>query len=278
MLGAMSVRSPFPGMDPWLEAHWNGVHLTFIGDLADQLTAALPAGLYADVEEHLYVIDEGAGRPTLYRPDVAVLEPTEGGPRHEVSADDGAVAVAEPIVVILSDSPVALRHIEIRSLVAGNPLVTAIEVFSPTNKRDVRARAEYERERQAYYEAGATVVEVDLLRAGRTLIDVPLEYIDPADVQAYACGVRRGGQVGPVRVEYYPIALRRRLPRLRIPLRPGDADVVVDLQPPINHTYARGRYGTRLHYDRPPDSPLTADDAAWAADRVAAAAGRSDDL
>ena len=267
----MSARSPFPGMDPWLESHWGGVHHVLINDLADQLSASLPPGLYVEVEEDLYVVGDVAdGRRGLFRPDVAV--PTGPGDRVPAAPVSGGIAVAEPIRIVLSAEPVAQGHINIRALDGDQPLVTAIEVFSPTNKRDRRARSDYRRKRQRYYNAGATVVELDLLRAGRPLIGVPLEYIDPVDRQAYACGVRRGGLTGDVELNYYPLPLRRRLPGIGVPLRRGEPDVTVDLQPPIDRAYSRGRYGSRLDYGRPPDPPLSADDAAWAADRVAAGA------
>ena len=142
-----------------------------------------------------------------------------------------------------------------RDVRESDPLITAIEVFSPTNKRDPRARAEYVRKRSLYYEADAAVVELGLLRAGLPLIDVPLRTSPRSTgrllLAAYA-GVGRSTGLG---LEYYPSSLRRRLPPLRVPLRPGDADIVVDLQPPIDHAYARGRYGTRRDYTRPPARP-----------------------
>ncbi len=60
----------------------------------------------------------------------------------------------------------------------------------------------------------------------------------------------------------YPIRLRDRLPVLRIPLRPGDADVTVDLQPLIDQCHERGRYHL-LNYRLALDPPLPPEDAAW---------------
>ena len=34
----MPDRSPFPGMDPWLEVHWEPIHQRFITDAVDQLS------------------------------------------------------------------------------------------------------------------------------------------------------------------------------------------------------------------------------------------------
>jgi hypothetical protein len=53
-----------------------------------------------------------------------------------------------------------------------------------------------------------------------------------------------------------------------VPLRPGDADVVVELQPLLDRAYAKGRYYNLIDYAEPPDPPLAAEDAAWAAARL----------
>lgn len=67
----------------------------------------------------------------------------------------------------------------------------------------------------------------------------------------------------PGEQEIYPIRLRERLPAVRIPLRPADADLCVDLQPLIDQCYEGGRYHL-LNYRLELEPPLTPDDAAWA--------------
>ena len=63
----------------------------------------------------------------------------------------------------------------------------------------------------------------------------------------------------------YRASLRDRLPRLAIPLRPGDSDVVLDLQQVVDEAYETGRYD-RTDYRRPLDPPLPPEEAAWATD------------
>ena len=65
--------------------------------------------------------------------------------------------------------------------------------------------------------------------------------------------------------------LRRPLSPVAVPLRSADDDVVVDLQAVMDHVYAAGRFDLQLDYSRPPAPPLPPADAAWAAERVAAA-------
>ena len=63
--------------------------------------------------------------------------------------------------------------------------------------------------------------------------------------------------------EIYRVPLRDRLPIVRIPLRPEDADIRLDLQALLNQAYRTGRYDD-LDYRREPEPPLEADDAKWA--------------
>lgn len=67
--------------------------------------------------------------------------------------------------------------------------------------------------------------------------------------------------------------LRERLPAIRIPLRPADADVVLDIQPLVEQAYADGRYDD-LDYREACRPPLDPDDTAWVDDLLRAAARR----
>ena len=40
-----AMKSPFPGMDPYLEQHWGDVHQAFVTYLRDSLQPQLPGGL-----------------------------------------------------------------------------------------------------------------------------------------------------------------------------------------------------------------------------------------
>ena len=66
----------------------------------------------------------------------------------------------------------------------------------------------------------------------------------------------------PTEHEVYPIRLRERLPAIRVPLRPTDADVVADLQPLIDQCHERGRYHL-LNYRLDLDPPLPPEETAW---------------
>lgn len=257
-------------MDPWLESHWGDLHHRIVQYSCDLIAEQLPDSLFAAVEETVYLLasDEDIGR---VRPDASVFDSgRSGGPAARSSA--GGVAVAEPLRIRVSESPAVLGHIEIRKFEGDQPLVTAIEVISPTNKLDARNRRRYVQKREAYYAAGVSVVEIDLLRSGEPLIDVPWERVNPSQIALYNACIRRALPAdADIEVEYYPLSIRSRLPRLAIPLRTTDVDVVLDLQLPIDRAYEMGRYRMRLDYSTSAPGPtLSAEDNAWVRETVLA--------
>ena len=68
------MPSPFPGMDPYLEAHWRDVHAALVIYARDALQIVLPSPLRARVEESVLLeTARGPGDHLLY-PDVRVIE------------------------------------------------------------------------------------------------------------------------------------------------------------------------------------------------------------
>lgn len=263
----MPSRSPFPGMDPWLEAHWGDIHHSLVQYARDQLADRLPEELFAAVEETVTIAD-APGERTQMRPDVAAFEsPADRGEVARRTHSDSGVAIAEPLRIHIFPQPMVEGHIEIRQLGGDGALVTAIEVISRTNKLDRREREAYESKRKAFYAADVNVVELDLLRAGTPLLDFSMEYLKDEELTPYtACAYRAPGVRDYWVAEYYSLPLRQRLPAIRIPLRRVDADVILDLQALIDAAYRNGRYGGRIDYAKPPRPPLSPEDAAWAAE------------
>lgn len=260
----MTRRGPFPGMDPWLESRWAHIHHSLVGLASDSLNDQLPDDLLARIDERVYVgYTDGESRHIL--PDVAVLQ-TEGFPR----TGGGGLAMAtvdEPVMLSLKDELPTEGYIEIVEARDESKIITAIEVLSPTNKLQSGPRREYRQKRREYHHAGVSVVEIDLLRCGKHLIDVPKDKIPERIRTPYKVCVRRSWSRNERAVEYYPIPLRSRLPRIRIPLRPTDPDAALDLQALLDNAYIRGRYD-RTDYSRLLDPPLSDDDFSWAMDQV----------
>ena len=57
----MAKRSPFPGMDPYIEAQesWPHFHESLIGDLCRAISASLPDGYRCRINERSYVVLAG---------------------------------------------------------------------------------------------------------------------------------------------------------------------------------------------------------------------------
>lgn len=110
------------------------------------------------------------------------------------------------------------------------------------------------------------LVEVDLLRAGQRVAAAgpQVTSLPPFHYLVSVCRAtdRR-------RAEVYPCTFRERLPRVGIPLRSPDADVVLDLPAAFARCYENADYALRLPYDRPPPPPaLAPDEAEWLRQRL----------
>lgn len=251
------IRSPFPGMDPYLEAHWRDVHHRIITYASAQLQRVLPSDLRARVEERVY-LESADGMERSSYPDVRVVERPQS---QAVAFPQSGVAVAEPVILDVADEPVTEGFIEIREAGSGHRVVTVIEILSLSNKQPGTGRKLHRQKQKETKQAGVSLVEIDLLRAGRRAFVIPPESI-PANYRTpYQICIRRGWK--PLKVEVYRVPLRERLPVISIPLRETDADVPLDLQPLIDQCYEEGRYDD-IDYTVNPDPPLDPEDAAWA--------------
>ena len=134
------MHSPFPGMDPYLEAPsiWPDVHTSLMSIFREQLTPLLAPKYLAELETQV-VIDRLDDDPQAVLPDVSITSP-------EVSVEaPSAVAVAAPAPVqvrVPMDIPTRLVSVYIRQRETAH-LVAVIELLSPVNKRRGKGREEY---------------------------------------------------------------------------------------------------------------------------------------
>jgi hypothetical protein len=245
-------------MDPYLEQYWLDVHARMILYACDQLEDHLPGSLIARVEER--VVLETETIPTQVRhPDVKITERkgrTNGG-RVGLLAEP-----EEPEPVIVECEPVTETFINILEVGAKQRLVTVIEILSMSNKIAGKSRDEYMAKQTELRDSGVSLVEIDLLRRGSFIMAVDPTLIPPEAQTTYLACVQRGWRPG--RFELFPISLRQRLPRIRIPLRKTDVDIRLDLQAVLEQAYRKGRYHLTLDYRKPPVPPLGPADAKWA--------------
>lgn len=261
----MPATSPFPGMDPYLEASWRDVHTSLVTYSRDALQPRLPAGLRARVESRVS-IENPFGADRGVAPDVVVYERPGRRPSRQATDVGGGVAVAEevavaaPLVVLIPDHEVIEYWVEVVDLQSGGRVITTIEFLSVTNKKG-KGSDLFRQKQGELMIGGVNLVEIDLLRDGRRVLSLAEDVIPASHRTTYqACAWRA---IRSKAFEIYRIPLRERLPVLPIPLRPGEPDARLDLQALIAQCYASGAYDD-LDYSKPPVPPLEGEDAAWA--------------
>lgn len=255
------MPSPYPGMDPYLEAHWGDVHQSLVIYIRDELQSYLPADLRARVEERVFVHFEDELRRVLV-PDVRVREGSgkaASPPQEAATATAVASPPANPIIVSIEHEPVTEGFIEIIESDGGR-VVTIIEVVSPANKFAGEGHEKYLKKQREMKEAGVNIVEIDLLRQGPWVLVVPRDNVPKSHQGPYRICVWRGTK--PDRCELYRASMREPLPVINIPLRQTDDDVQLDLQKLIDRCYTNGAYDD-IDYMAEPDPPLDRLDAEW---------------
>lgn len=252
------MPSPFPGMDPYLEQSWGDVHARLIIYACDSLQGLLPRSLRARMEERVFVDSPQAGERDVY-PDVRVVERGRGP---ATAAVVGEVAAAQPLIIHLGDEPVTETFLEIIDVGSGRRVVTVIEFLSAANKRPGAGQELYVKKQGELLAENVSLVEIDLLRAGRSVLSVDPRRIPPSHRTLYRVVVRRGWL--PFQAEVYAAPLRQRLPVIWVPLRETDPDVPLDLQALLDRCYDNGGYANDIDYEAEPDPPLPPADADWA--------------
>lgn len=248
--------SPFPGMDPYLEAPhiWPDVHTSLMTVFREQLAPALSPNYLAELETHL-VIDRSGAENDLFaaRPDVSVTRLNEAALVYTASPPP----VVAPLRWRLPQAPTRIVTILIRER-QNRKLVTVIELLSPVNKRQGEGREDYLAKRDAYLYSALNLVEIDLLRSYPRM---PFDEAPPAC--DYLVMVHRAGDQDAC--DIWPISVRQTLPLLPIPLLPPDPDATLDMGQALRTGYERARYDLRLDYSLPPAPSLEGEDATWAA-------------
>src|SRR5207245_871374 len=129
------------------------------------------------------------------------------------------------------------------------------EFISPANKYGAgQGREEYRDQQEQVLGSRASLVEIDLLRRGSPVVVAPPgELLTLPRFDYLACVSRAADRS---QVEVYATTLRERLPRIAVPLREPDPDVVLDLPSIFAHSYDNGAYAFRVVYDQPPPEPF----------------------
>lgn len=241
------MPSPFPGMDPFLEDDlWPDVHQRLASVICELLAPQISPAYVARL--NIYTVtdtapEEDAG---IMYPDVEVL-------RRKVEEPAVAYGPAGPppltpaSLTIPATGPIEVRVpvVEIRDR-KNNKLITAIEILSPVNKRRPGLQP-YREKRKRLHEAGAHLLEIDLIRRGQRPFVHP--YLPSSH---YMATLMRAG-VG--RTEVWAFGIKDPLPVLPVPLKAPDEDAVLDLGRALTLIYDRGLYQLSIDYSQPPAPP-----------------------
>jgi hypothetical protein len=249
------MPSPFPGMDPYLEAAdvFPDLHDSLIIHIKEALMTRLPHPYYAVAGSRVWV--EPARRPV--GPDVRIHRKNGRRARHDTGTALLSVGRPKPVIVTIPFEEYRETFVEIRRKESsGRRLVTSIEILSPTNKRAGEYGCDaFLRKQRELTDKKVHLVEIDLLRGGRHTTSVPRkDAVAKAGPFDYHICCRRFDRLEDYFI--YPIQLEDPLPVIAVPLLPDDADVELALQPLLDQVYDASAFPRYVEYDKevPPPS------------------------
>ena len=254
------MASPFPGMDPYLEAPeiWHGFHHLLADEVMAQLNTKLSPKYYADVEVRIVLEEISSSATQIIYPDTAVLDVAP-----QAGVTGTAVAIAPAPIKRTAALPEQFRLRTARVYVTETrTLVTSIEILSPVNKRGSGLQA-YREKRRRLMQADVHLIELDLLRGGER---PGWELQEPPIDADYLLLLNRASGDDARISEIWPVALTEPLPALPVPLLFPDPDILLDLSAALDNVYARAVYGRRIDYSQPiPPPELRPPIVAWLA-------------
>lgn len=221
------MPSPFPGMNPFLEQDdtWDDFHHEFLTRARALLAAQVGPDHFVKVAVRSFL--------------------------HELSAEERSYSgrLTPPAVEIARHSWLEVRDRR------DQHVITVIEMLVPEYKERRKHREAYLAKRNEILAGQTHLVEIDLLRGGER---PPMPQLPMCDYYALLsrCEDRP-------KLDFWPIALRERLPTIPVPLAGTDPNAQLDLQRALDQAYDAANYGKYV-YSENPQPPLSAADAEWA--------------
>ena len=257
------MPSPFPGMDPYLEAPelWPAFHNAFIYCLNAAINHQLPVGFASRLEERL-VVEEGIRH---FVADVSVGQsgPPSGGSMVAESPSKLAMEWA-----IEESEPFRETFIEIQTREGSQRRVVAvIELLSYANKLPGKGREEYLVKQKNLLASEIHLLELDLLRAGpHTLAVSEASLKERFGRYDYAASLHRARDGRRFQMVAWQIP--DQLPRVLVPLEDPHPDLEIDLQPLLTRAYDEGRFAELVDYSRLPEPSVSEEILTWLMDRL----------
>ena len=255
------MRSPFPGMDPYLEypVFWSSFHTRLMVAIAESIEPQLSPHYYVEVDR-TYQSDESDGELLIGIPDAIVSSrQSDRAPPAVSSVEDGSVATQPRPETVEVPMPIDVkeRYLEVRTM-GTDDAIAVQSLRSPKNKRRGEGRTDYEKKRRLILGSEMHLVELDLLRGAE-----PMTIFGMRSLSCYRILISRS-QHRP-KADLYGTTLQQPLPSFPIPLKSAESEPIVPLQYEVfNRLYERARYGTRIDYQKPlPPPKLSQSDQQW---------------
>lgn len=246
------MPSPFPGMDPFLEApeYFPGFHKRFMVFLEEKLQKLLPRPYFANTGERIWI--EYAQRHI--DPDANIHRHNGGRKTKSRNGGVALASLAQPVVIKVLSDPRKETFVEIyHDAGKRKRLVCTVQMLSPVNKKSGEtAQALYRQKQTEVLQSQTHLVEMDFLRAGRHTTAVPLDAaLEATGRFDYHVCCHRFDR--PDEFLVYPIFLQDPLPTIGFPLLGDDPDVPVNLQEIFDHAYDAGPHSVCIDYrtDKP---------------------------
>ncbi|NEP09759.1 MAG: DUF4058 family protein [Symploca sp. SIO2C1] len=243
-----TLPSPFPGMNPYLENPelWSEVHSRLIVAIADDIAPALFPNYYVAIEKRIY-LSTPEDNILIGIPDVSLISSGVKASQDLARSNTSTATLSKPdepqTVTIPLAEEVQERYLEIRDSKTGM-VVTTIEVLSPKNKRAGEGREAYLRKRQQILTSYTHLVEIDLLRGGKPL---PMQGV--TQLKDYRILISRR-DLRP-NAQLFAFNLPDNIPKVELPLKPGDNCSIFELKPILDGVYERAGFHLRIDYSKP---------------------------
>jgi Protein of unknown function (DUF4058) len=255
------MPSPFPGMDPWLEApgRWGSVHHSLISLIYTELNGNLPEGFAAIAAEYVYLLTP----QDRIVPDVAVTRRSNfvSAPNR---ASGGVLTIASPVEISMTPfEEYTVPYLQVVTTGDEQKIISIIEILSPVNKTG-SGREQYLKKQRDILDSSAHLLEIDLLRAGQHTVAVDETALLGGHRMHwdYLICLHRAG--AGERFSCWPFTVREPLPAVYVPLTEEFPDFVLDLSALFHACYDAGPFRRTVDYSQPPVPRLGRADGVWA--------------
>lgn len=240
------------------EGDWASFHNKHISDLAEAISAVLPAGYVVDMTKSLQISEyhpdtgEKIKRPL---PDVTIYQYELQG-AFSATAPAMPATLAVPIEETLENEETDLFALSIyqlkRDAVLGQPVVQ-VEILSPTNKPPGEGYVQYVNKRAIALKSGLVMVEVDYLHESASpLRNVPIYRHHPNSFPYMIAVSDPRPNLKEGRTLIYGFAVDDPIPVISIPLV-GTDRVEVDFGKVYHRTFeSLPVYSLRVDYEQLP--------------------------